>query len=127
MSFSENRIRISVATVSEQRGVVEVRFDDDARIDAAIMEEVLEAQRQLGANLVLVDSRPVATMSRAAQELSAKNGVEGTRRVAILIENPVSVVLGNFFIRLNSPPYETRLFRDEARAQAWLRELLEED
>jgi hypothetical protein len=113
-------IRTPCATVSLEQGVVVVRFDQGVSVDAAEMRRILEAQAQLGAKLVLVDARPVKDMSREAQEISAKDGVPGTIAVAILIDGPVSVVLGNFFLRLQRPPYATRLFRGEVEARRWL-------
>jgi len=56
----------------------------------------------------------------AAQELSANFGARGTRAAAILIDGPVTVVLGNFFVRLSRPPYAVRLFKVEGEARTWL-------
>ncbi len=37
--------------------------------------------------------------------------------MAILVENPVSRVLGNLFIRVRRPGYPTRMFSDEGSAR----------
>lgn len=103
-----------------EQGVAVVRFDAGVSVDGDEMRRIMTAQAELGAALVLVDARPVKDMSREAQELSATQGVSGTVAVAILVDGPVSVVLGNFFLRLQRPPYATRLFRDEAEARQWL-------
>ena len=42
-------------------------------------------------------------------------------RGALLTSNPVSNVIGNFFIRVFSPIFPMQLFRDESKALAWLR------
>lgn len=109
------------ATITlEGEGIAVVRFDPNQSVDADVMRSVLGAQEELGARLVLVDARTVKEMSREAQDLSAHHGARGTVAVAVLIDGPVSVVLGNFWLRLIRPPYATRLFRDEGEARSWL-------
>jgi hypothetical protein len=106
-------------------GIVEVRIKSGAIIELAEMERILEAQESLlhgmRSALTLVDARAVRSMTRAAQELSA-NAVMATpqKGVAILVANPVSVMLGNIFMLLSTPVYPTRLFRSEEEARAWL-------
>jgi hypothetical protein len=104
-------------------GIVEVRIRDGAVVEVGEIEEILDAQWRLsdGPTLVLVDARPVRSMTREAQERTANTAHDrDTRGVAILIESPVSVLLGNFFLHLSKPAYPTRLFRDEAGAREWL-------
>ena len=117
-------IDVSAARLRRGRdGVVEVRVREGAVVELAEMEEILAAQLELvrGPTVVLVDARPVRSMSRAAQQRTAETAAErGTLAVAILVESPVSVLLGNFYLRLSRPVYPTRLFRDEAEARAWL-------
>lgn len=106
-------------------GIVEVRFEPGACVDVPEMERILAAQEALmsqgGSAMTLVDSRPVRTMTRAAQELSANAPGRGPQRgVAILVGNAVSVMLGNIFLTLSAPSYPTRLFRSEEDARLWL-------
>jgi hypothetical protein len=44
--------------------------------------------------------------------------------VALIVDTPLSRVLGNFFLAVNKPLYPTRLFDNEASALAWLQELV---
>jgi hypothetical protein len=48
----------------------------------------------------------------AAQELAA---------LAMLIDSQMGRVFGNFFMRVNRPPFPLRLFNAEAEAIAWLK------
>ena len=102
-------------------GIVEVRFIPGSIVDSTEMRAILHAQSLLRAGgalaLTLVDARTVRTMTRAAQDLSASVPAKG---VAILVGNPVSVLLGNVFLTLSAPDYPTRLFRSEPEARAWL-------
>ena len=103
--------------------VIEVRMRDGAVVALPEMEEILAAQVELvqGPCVVLVDSRPINSMTREAQERTANTASDrDTRAVAILIDSPVSALLGNFFLTLGRPVYPTRLFRNEDEARAWL-------
>ncbi len=104
-------------------GLIEVRMRDGVVVELAEIDEILAAQEQLvsGPAVVMVDSRPVLSMTREAQERAANTAWNrDTRAVAILIDNPVSTLLGNFFLTLSRPVYPTRLFRDESKARGWL-------
>lgn len=70
---------------------------------------------------VLVDLRGVRSQSREARDyFGGPEAAETSLAVALLIGSPVSRVLANFFLRLNSTRYPTRLFTDEAGAINWL-------
>jgi hypothetical protein len=120
----EETIETSCASVRRCRDrVIEVRMHDGAQVDVPQMQEILAAQVSLDdcSLVVLVDSRRVRAMTRAAQQYTAATASERkTRAVAILIDSPVSTILGNFFLHLARPAYPTRLFRDEGEARAWL-------
>jgi hypothetical protein len=108
-------------------GVIEVRWNDDASVEVADIEAVLDAQLSLMGERarVMVDARRVRSMTRAAQRLTAEHPVsERTEAVAILVDGPVSRMLGNFFLSISRPKYPTRLFADPDEARAWLRGLL---
>jgi len=104
-------------------GIIEI----DVRLDAVVglpqMEQILDAQLALspGPTGVLVDVRPIRSASREALKLTANTAADrDTRAAAILIDSPVSTLLGNFFLKLSRPLYPTRLFRDADEARAWL-------
>jgi hypothetical protein len=60
---------------------------------------------------------------RGAREVGAGPEVMAiTSHMAVLVGNPMSRIIGNFFLRVTRPAYPTRLFTDEASARRWLRE-----
>jgi hypothetical protein len=67
-------------------------------------------------------ARQAAT--REAREAYAAEGHQYVSAAAVLIDNPVSRVIGNFFIGLNRPRLPMRLFVSEAEALAWLQTFL---
>lgn len=68
---------------------------------------------------LLVDTRNIKSMDRAArQELAAYTGVTS---IAVLVDSPVSRVIGNFFTAFNKAAVPLRLFSSEAEATEWLK------
>ena len=44
---------------------------------------------------------------------------------AIIVDSPVSRLIGSFFLGLNKPPFPTKLFTSEADAVEWLKGYLQ--
>lgn len=57
-----------------------------------------------------LDLRKVMTTDRAGSLISA---------AAVWVSNPVNRMLGSFFLKLNHPPFDMRLFSDDTEAHAW--------
>jgi hypothetical protein len=117
----------SVADVfAEPDGIVILRFRHGARLNEAVTEQVVRAHVAAAGGkkrLTLVDVRGIAENDRGSRQLAAGPRVAAvTLRLAILVGNPVSRALGNFFLRVSAPPYPTRIFSDEAAARRWLQE-----
>lgn len=74
---------------------------------------------------VIVDFRTIRSIDRDAREYYA--GPEVTSRttaVALLVGNPLTRAIGNFFFGLNKTGHTLRLFADEPSAVAWCRTFL---
>jgi hypothetical protein len=103
--------------------VVEVLVREGAIIELPQMQRILDAQLQLnpGPVGIFVDIRPIRSMSREAMQVTANAAADrDIRAAALVVEGPVSVLLGNFFLKLSPPKYPTRLFRDADEARGWL-------
>jgi len=126
----ERTIEVRVATLHRcSDGIIEIRMAEGSRVDVDEIAEVLSAQDEMTPKMasVLVDARGTKSMTRRAQELTANNPVnDRTAATAILVESPVSALLGNFFIRFAKPPYHARIFRREDEARKWLLDHLRE-
>lgn len=106
-------------------GIIEIRLEPGSVVEVPEMERILAAQLALLGDgvpvLVLADARPVRSMTRAAQVLSAESSVMGPQSaVAILVKGPLSLMIGKLFMTVNTPDYPAGLFRSEAEARAWL-------
>lgn len=107
-------------------GILVLRFHRGTRLDAALTAEVVRAHIELAQGQprpVLADVRGLVSVDRASRQLAASHEVTAaTSRMAIIVGNPVTRTLGNFFIRVTTPSYPTRLFAEEGVARAWLLE-----
>lgn len=117
---------VVVATVqAEADGTVVLVFAEGCRLDAANTAPVVQAHIAAAAEQkrpTLADVRGMRSATREARELAAGPGVAAiTSRMAVIVGNPLTRTLGNFFMVVTSPKYPTRLFTDEAPARAWLR------
>lgn len=90
---------------------------DDARDAVRVTFEVAGDKRRP----VLVDLRGIRYQSRQARDYLSSGEMERMfAAVALLVESPVSQVIGNFFMRLRQQPIPTRLFNEEQQAVEWL-------
>ena len=70
---------------------------------------------------MLIDIRPLKSISREARDYYAGEETAKIQSVcALLIEGPVSRVIGNVYLGMNKPRIPTRLFTNEEKAIAWL-------
>ena len=86
-----------------------------------VVKELSQGQRVP----MYTDARAVGSASRDVRVYASSDFVvKLVSATAVLVGSPVSRVLGNFFVRLNRPPYPTRLFTDEAEALDWLKQFV---
>lgn len=105
--------------------ILEIKLEPGSVVGVPEMERILAGMLALLGDrspvLVLADARPVRSMTRAAQVLSAESPVMGPRSaVAMLVKGPLSLMIGKLFLTVNTPDYPADLFREEAEARAWL-------
>lgn len=70
---------------------------------------------------VLVDTRKIKFIDRKAREYITKEGVNVALSLALLIDSPLSRMIGNFFLGINRPSYPVKLFTSETKALEWLK------
>ena len=110
----------------EPDGTIVMRFHVGVELVAGLAAEVAAAHIRAAEGQkrpALVDLRGLVSVDRASREMGASADIVAvTARMAILVGNPVTRMLGNFFSRVTTPAYPTRLFTDEAQARACLAE-----
>ncbi|MCB9136495.1 MAG: hypothetical protein H6636_13795 [Anaerolineales bacterium] len=96
----------------------------DARASSVALMQVAQGKRRP----VLVDIREVKSVALEARKYYASE--ENTQIVSalvLLIESPISRMIGNFFMKLSNLPFPVSLFTDEEEALAWLRAFLKDE
>jgi hypothetical protein len=84
---------------------------------AAVLELADDIQRP-----ILVDLRKLKSIDKEARDHFSLRGRRRTvNAMALLISSPVSRIVGNFFLGLNRPAVDTRLFTSEEEAARWLK------
>jgi hypothetical protein len=103
-------------------GIVAIVFAPRIATDLADALAAVDAMTQLTGGRrrpLLVDMHGSGPQDRSARsELARRDDVVSA--VALIVDTPLSRMLGNFFLSVNKPLYPTRLFDNEASALAWL-------
>jgi hypothetical protein len=93
-------------------------------VDINIAHEItnyrLEIQKQKS-YLLLSNIKAVKSSTKSARDfMASEEGCNGVIAAAVLINSPISNIIGNFFIRVSKPLRPTKLFTNEEDAKKWL-------
>ena len=70
----------------------------------------------------IADISIVKQVDKAARQfLSSPEAGENLSALAVIIDNPVTRIMGNFFIKFNQPEYPLRFFANVEEAMQWIR------
>lgn len=93
-------------------------------IDTADTDEIFKAFDHLGVVAptdLLADIRTLRGVSFGVRShMSSERAGRYLSRVALVADSPLTRTIGNFFMRLNRPPFPVRIFDREAEALRWL-------
>lgn len=104
-------------------GIVAMVFAPRVATDLAAARAAIEAMIQLTGGRqspLLVDMHDAGPQDRSARSEGVRRG-DVVSAVALIIDTPLSRILGTFFLTVNRPPFPVRMFDDEESAVAWLR------
>lgn len=108
-------------------GIVQVQWAPRLEIGLEDATAAIEAMTQLTGgrqSRLLVEMHDPGHQTRAARlELARRD--DTVSAVAVIVDTPLSRMLGNFFLSVSKPLYGTRLFGNEASAVAWLHGLVD--
>ena len=115
-------------TTINKEGIVITRVRKNANIGIKEANENSIAVLRLNKGKkcpLLVDTRKIRSITKEARDhFAMKNRSGNVNSIAILVDSPLSRVIGNFFMGLNRPKVATKLFTDEEEAMAWLRKFI---
>lgn len=96
---------------------VEIIFEDTEKE----MEIYRKEFCQDGARPILVDINTIKSVSKESRGIySSKETAEIFSAAALLVGNPVSRIMGNFYLGLNKSTMPVRMFTDPDQAWSWL-------
>lgn len=111
---------------AEPDGTIVLRFRPQLRLTGTQTAVVARAQIALAAGTkrpVLADVRGLLSADRPSRQLAAGPSVAAvTACMAVVVGNAATRMLGNFFLKVTTPSYPTRIFGDEAEARVWLKQ-----
>ncbi len=94
-------------------------------VESEDLEELKKISSELAGHkpyVILVSTGELASFSREARELSAsKTFITNARAKAIVVDSIAKKIIGNFYLKVNKPYLQTKLFSDKAEALSWLR------
>ena len=107
-----------------KNGILYVKFKKK-EIDAALAQKIIEQRLSFvdGQTYpIIVDGSAVKELTKAAREtLSSEKANQNTVALAVIVRNPVTRTIANFFLKFQQPRYPFRLFTDLESAQEWLK------
>ena len=75
---------------------------------------------------LLIDARNIKSITKEARDhFSIQNRETSITSFAVIIDSPLSRIIGNFFMGLNKPSVPAKLFTNENEAVDWLKQYLE--
>jgi hypothetical protein len=104
--------------------VLGIHIKGPCSIDTIDTEQIFTAFDQLGVvapTALLADIRALRGVSLGVRtHMSSERAGRYLARVALVADNPLTRTIGNFFMRLNRPPFPVRIFDGEDEALRWL-------
>ena len=115
-------LRTDVLWVTER--VLGIRIKGPCTLDGEDAEALFVAFDQLGVvapTALRADIRALRGVSLGVRtRMSSERAGRYLAKVALVADNPLTRTIGNFFMRLNRPPFPVRIFDGEDEALRWL-------
>ena len=114
----------------DKNGILHIIMKHQANIELDDVKEMIEAHFKLTKGKkgpVLTDARKAKDITREARLYAAEESSKLSSANAIMVNSPLSRVLGILYMGINKPLYPTKLFTSEDKAFEWLKGFIEKD
>ena len=105
-------------------GLIYAKFKGE-KIDQSLAERVVDTRLAFMEDQVLpaiIDISFVKDVTKEAREvLSSKKAGKNIAASAVIVRNPVTRTIANFFFRFQQPDYPFKLFTDPEQAKEWVK------
>ena len=107
-----------------KEGVIYAKFKQE-QISRELAQKIIDLRLSFvdGQTLpALIDGSIVKHLTKEAREvLSSEKASQNIAALAVIVRNPVTRAIANFFLKFQQPPYPFKLFTDPEKAKQWLR------
>jgi hypothetical protein len=115
------------ATFWMEAGIVYFVYKENASIDLEAAKQIVEDRIRFQKQVdfpIYCDIRGMKRADKAARDFLAKEGSSYTKGVAIIVDSPMTKIIGNFYLGLNKPTTPTKMFTDKEGALEYLSQFL---
>lgn len=125
-----------MATENHSNGVVSIHISDGIVFGNYLVEKVdledavsaTEFRKKITGNRAYpayADLSGVKEVSREARSYFSNEAGEDLKAIALIIRNPVTRMMANFFMKFNKPRYPIRFFTTDQDAVQWLKQYVD--
>lgn len=103
------------------------KYADDLHVTMEVARSVVDARIVFSKGKrypVLVDMKGVKSSTGAARKYLATTGATLVTVGALITGSALNKTIGNLFLKIDMPPVPTKLFTNEEKARAWLRQYM---
>lgn len=105
----------------------EVIVNDDYEFNTKDLEELVEAQKKIGEQLLpvlIMCAENATTNTDLLKVLSKNNNNPYSKADAFVISSMVQKILANFYIKVFKPERPTKFFNNKDEASKWLKQFI---
>lgn len=121
---SERIVNVHTDVFWVSDGILGIHIKGPCSIDTKDTDEIFVAFDRLGViapTALVADIRTLRGVSLGVRtHMSSERAGRYLSRVALVADSPLTRTIGNFFMRLNRPPFPVRIFDGEDEAMRWL-------
>ena len=121
------RFENDYATFWMEAGVVYFVYKTNSSIDLNAAKQILRDRikfQQETEYPIYCDIRGMKRADKEARDFLAKEGSSYTKGVAIVVDSPMTKIIGNFYLGLNKPTTPTKMFTEKQEALDYLKQFI---
>lgn len=106
-----------------EEGEIVVGVYEEVDIDLTIAKEIVEKRVQtFGQNrLFIIEAKGWISLTKEARDyFSSEEGCAGIKKSALIVNSPITRMVGNFIVKISKPYAPTKTFTSHEKARKWL-------
>ena len=111
-------------------GLIYAKFKSE-QIDRDLAQKIVDLRLSFVDEQMLpalIDGSIVKHLTKEAREvLSSEKANQNIAALAVIVRNPVTRAIANFFLKFQQPRYPFKLFTDAEKAKQWLKKYQPEE